>query len=267
MTQAPSQTAGTIGALLLAVAGIAAVFALGRPAAAPRGATEEPPETDAGHLGTFGEELGSAVPQSPDAGVDVEPEELDWVASLPHAPSFRRITLVTPPGEHEPVKLLWRMTDHGPAPEGNRDHRYQLRISWKGAEVVVPLEASYGWPEAPMASACGHHGGEPLPELAVFAEGNFRGYEEYRVLATPHALHVIEHDTSPLDWIHDCQEVKQGPFTECREVSWALTATLVVDLPPHVAVAEEVETITPGGTSSMDCEANEDEPPPNQPRR
>jgi hypothetical protein len=261
MTHAPSQTAGTILSLLLAVCGIGAVLGLVPPAVAPQGAPQARPETDAFDLSTFGEELDCAVPELPDAGadaaVDVEPEELDWLESLPPARSFRRTTLATPPGEHELVKLLWRMTDHGPAPEGNRDHRYQQLVSWKGAKVIVPLEPSYGWPEAELASACGHRGQEPLPELAVFAEGSFRGYVEYRVLATPRAIHVIEHDTSPGDWIHDCQEVHQGPFTECREMSWSLAATLEVALPHHVAVTEAVETITPDGTGSLDCDAGD----------
>ncbi len=257
MTQAPSQTAGTIGALLLAAAGIAAVFGLVPPAAAPRPALDEGGDSDAGDLSTFGEELDSAVPELADAAVDVEPEELDWVASLPHAPSFRRTTLATAPGEHEPVKLLWRGVDRGPAPEGHRDHRYQVQISWTGTKVTVPLEPSYGWPEAAQSSACGHHGTEALPELAIFAEGNFRGDQVYRVLVTPHAIHVIEQDTSPGDWIRECHEVRQGPFTECREMSWSLSATLVVDLPRHVTVAEEVETVEPSGTFSMDCDAGE----------
>ena len=286
MTVAGSQTSGLWLPLLVAVAGIGGVGLLvsgARGAAVASSAsarpTAEPLETD---LGFAREPPPPSRP--PEVGLaEVELREVGWIARLPRSPTFRAQSFPPPSTRNgEPLALRWTMVDGGPARdkeggligEDYRDRRYALALTWNAQTRTVSLEQSYGYPEAAQTSYCERRGwryveeGVPmqavspyapasaqLPELGVFAEGNFRGDDVYRVLATPHAIQVIVHDSSPGDWIHECHDVHQGPFTECFEMRWFLLATIAVDLPREVEVSETVILIDEGRSGSMACDA------------
>jgi hypothetical protein len=288
MTNAGSQTSGVWLALLGVVAGIGGVFFLftggeaqgpAVASSAPERPTGEPFETDL----EFAREPPPPQPP-PEVGLaEVQPRDVAWLASLPRAETFGAQSF-SPRStrDGEPLALRWTMVDEGPArdddggllDEGNRDRRYALDVTWNGETRTVPLNTSYGYPDAAQTSFCERRGwryveqGVPmqavspyakvsahLPELGVFAEGNFRGDNVYRVLATPHAIHVLMQDTSPSDWIRTCRTVHQGPFTECYETRWFLLATLAVDLPREVEVSETVTLTEDDGTGSIACDA------------
>ena len=286
MTHAGSQTSGTFRALAVAVAGIGGAFlvtrAAPRPAAAPGFSPRpngEPFETDL----EFAREPPTPAPPPDDAVAEVEPHEVGWLTSLPRSRTFRAQSFSSaraPDGE--PLALRWTMADRGLArdadggviEEGYHDVRYALEVTWRGETRTVTLDPSSGYPDAAQTSYCARRGwryvvesvpmqaSDPyapasahLPELGVFAEGNFRGDDVYRVVATPHGVQVIVHDSSPGDWIRACHQVHQGPFTECFEMRWFLLATLAVDLPSELPVRETVSLVDEDRPGSIACDA------------